>query len=121
VVSDEFLEGEAATPAEWRAGATLVALFVMVIIVPGTTAPVESVTVPVIVPTGAWAHISRIVQQSTNTKSKTARLDMMSLPFFGRSLWLRWAGVNDSDNILHFAKPVGSRKEFTAGCLPAYC
>jgi hypothetical protein len=65
-----------------RVRAMLVALFVMVIVAPGGTAPDESMTVPVTVPAGACADTSRNMPQNRHTKNTADRLYMELPPFF---------------------------------------
>src|SRR5215510_16104317 len=60
----------------------------MLIVALGRTAPVESVTMPVTVPTGACADMSRIMQQNRHTSSTADRLHIELPPFFGANLLL---------------------------------
>src|SRR2546425_5235052 len=62
----------------------------MVIVALGRAAPVESITVPLTVPTGACADRSRITPQNRHTKSTAARLYiLMPLLFLAESITFR--------------------------------
>src|SRR5215813_7934493 len=60
----------------------------MLIVALGRTAPVESVTMPVTVPTGACADMSRIMQQNRHTSSTADRLHIELPPVFEANLLL---------------------------------
>src|SRR5262245_25992002 len=89
----------------------------MLIVALGRTAPVESVTVPVTVPTGACADMSRIMQQNRQTSSTADRLHIELPRFLGRIYYFPSAGVNDCDNVLHSGRkyiPAGAQEFCTS-------